>query len=276
MGFSFLVFCSAVCASILTTSAICLLLVSKSVCQWICRRIVRRSGKQAVIHCRAQWHMSCIFSAFYDGHIEIDFITLTQFALFAKYPNCICNRIAMRPTTLQHTIWFALNFVWFCVCVSDVCATFFTCCQRCYVTYMAFHTNINTMMLFSSLRSLAALHCTAHRTLHSPYSILWWQITAKGIGQTQTGTKQRNDNKSQHSKDKQTMVVNRLIFLWEPFIVKCINEIGCKKDINQNLKEKNLIKLMKIFFPVFSLQECRGSFPIVKCTYCRSEFQQSR
>lgn len=25
-----------------------------------------------------------------------------------------------------------------------------------------------------------------------------------------------------------------------------------------------------------SFQECRGSFPVVKCTYCRSEFQQTR
>ena len=24
------------------------------------------------------------------------------------------------------------------------------------------------------------------------------------------------------------------------------------------------------------LQKCRGDFPIVKCTYCRSEFQQER
>lgn len=26
----------------------------------------------------------------------------------------------------------------------------------------------------------------------------------------------------------------------------------------------------------FISQDCRGSFPIVKCTYCRSEFQQTR
>lgn len=25
----------------------------------------------------------------------------------------------------------------------------------------------------------------------------------------------------------------------------------------------------------FSTQECRGAFPVVKCTYCRSEFQQT-
>ena len=25
---------------------------------------------------------------------------------------------------------------------------------------------------------------------------------------------------------------------------------------------------------VVCLQECRGAFPIVKCTYCRTEFQQ--
>lgn len=27
---------------------------------------------------------------------------------------------------------------------------------------------------------------------------------------------------------------------------------------------------------VSGFQECRGSFPVVKCTYCRSEFQQTR
>ena len=27
-------------------------------------------------------------------------------------------------------------------------------------------------------------------------------------------------------------------------------------------------------FPFALFQECRGSFPVVKCTYCRSEFQQ--
>lgn len=26
---------------------------------------------------------------------------------------------------------------------------------------------------------------------------------------------------------------------------------------------------------VYSFKECRGAFPVVKCTYCRSEFQQT-
>ena len=30
----------------------------------------------------------------------------------------------------------------------------------------------------------------------------------------------------------------------------------------------------RLHLKINSFQECRGSFPVVKCTYCRSEFQQ--
>lgn len=59
-------------------------------------------------------------------------------------------------------------------------------------------------------------------------------------------------------------------------IVKYLNVIKCICRSNrQNMLWE--VRILEIYFlpQPFSTQECRGAFPVVKCTYCRSEFQQT-
>lgn len=66
---------------------------------------------------------------------------------------------------------------------------------------------------------------------------------------------------------KLTIISSFTIFIcvrcWRRGFLWCVT-IYCYFDVNK----------WRVYCTVF--QECRGSFPVVKCTYCRSEFQQTR
>lgn len=67
------------------------------------------------------------------------------------------------------------------------------------------------------------------------------------------------------------------LFMWLMLNKPQINWWMCRNSVYYlSVYWISLIFFCFCLFLLFIYQECRGSFPIVKCTYCRSEFQQTR